>query len=237
MGAVMNGLAMSGLRPFGSTFLVFSDYMRPAMRMAALMGLPVLFVFSHDSIALGEDGPTHQPVEQLPGLRTIPNLTVFRPCNSTEMYLCLKRHFNSGKPSAIVLSRQSFATVPENARASLGGYFVLGERNAAVKLIATGSEVALAISIRSILESKGATAAVISVPSLELLDRGDFAGMLGSGFPVWIEASGELPPFATSMIARVADFGESGKGGEIYKKYGFDADYIAEKIIGKIRKI
>lgn len=237
MAAIMNGLAMSGLYPYGSTFLTFSDYMRGAMRMAALMNLPALFVFSHDSIALGEDGPTHQPVEQLPGLRMIPNMTVFRPCNLAEMFLCLRRHFDGGGPSAIILSRQAFQNIPDNKDANVAGYVIAGDKNARVKLIATGADVALALAVREKLESEKIRAAVMSVPSLELLmreNRDAIAKFLGGGFSVWIEASAQIPPFQTSMIVRISNFGESGNGVDVYKKYGFDADYIAGKIIKKI---
>ncbi|MDR2268729.1 MAG: transketolase, partial [Rickettsiales bacterium] len=238
MGAIMNGLVLAGFKPYGSTFLVFGDYMRGAIRMAALMNLAVLFVFSHDSIALGEDGSTHQPVEQLPGLRMIPKLTIYRPCNPIEMFLCLKRHFSDNSPSAIILSRQSFAAVPESKDASVCGYVIAGDKNARVKLVATGSEVALALAVREKLESLGVKTSVMSVPSLEILMRENRAGIarfLSSGFGVWIEASSEMPPFSVSMVARVSDFGESGRGVDVYKKYGFDADYISDEIIKKIK--
>ncbi|MDR1071573.1 MAG: hypothetical protein LBL21_02955 [Rickettsiales bacterium] len=240
MGAIMNGLAAADLYPYGGTFLVFSDYMRGAMREAALMNLPVLFVFSHDSIALGEDGPTHQPIEQLPSIRLIPNMTVFRPCNARETFLCLRRHFDSGGPSAMVLSRQAFAPVPENTAANCGGYAVLGAKNAEVKLIATGSEVALAASVRGVLESKNIKTSVMSVPSLEIMmgeNRGELAKFLSGGFSVWIGASAEMPPFSVSMVVRAAKFGESGNGADVYKKYGFDAGYIADEIAKKIKKL
>lgn len=109
MGAIMNGIASVGLRPYGSTFLVFSDYMRPSIRLAAMSGLPVIYVFTHDSIAVGADGPTHQPVEQLPSLRLIPNLNVIRPCNGAEVaYAWRMAIADTGRPSAIILSRQKY---------------------------------------------------------------------------------------------------------------------------------
>jgi transketolase len=237
MGAIMNGLALGGLRPYGSTFLVFSDYMRGAVRLAALMNLPVLFVFSHDSVALGQDGPTHQPVEQLPSLRLIPNLKVFRPCNMSEMFLCLKHHYDNGGPAAMILSRQSFARVPDSRDAAVYGYIAAGSRGADVKLIATGSEVALAMAVRGRLENSGVKAAVISAPSLELLLRGseDAQKIIGGGLRVWIEASAQHPPFAAQIIVRINGFGESCDGVAVYKKYGFDADEIADKIMKGIK--
>ncbi|MDR1027506.1 MAG: hypothetical protein LBL46_03765 [Rickettsiales bacterium] len=239
MAAAANGMAMSGLRPFCATFLVFSDYMRPAIRLAALMRLPTLFVFSHDSIALGEDGPTHQPVEQLPSLRLIPGLRVFRPCNMSEMFLCLRKHFDSPGPSAIITTRQAFENPPDAGDAHAAGYIIYGAKNARVRFIATGSEVALAIAAAKVLESKKITAAVMSAPSLELMmkeNRGPLAEFIGSGFSVWIEASAQIPPFSVSMIVRQSIFGESGPGAEVYKKSGFDAEYIADEIMKKINK-
>ena len=236
MAAAANGMAMSGLFPFCATFLVFSDYMRPAVRLAALMKLPVLFVFSHDSIALGEDGPTHQPVEQLPSLRMIPGLRVFRPCNLSEMFLALRNHFDNPGPSAIITSRQSFANPPDTGM--LGG-IVHGRGNAQARFVATGAEVALCIEAAKILESKKITAAVMSAPSLELLmkeNREELARFTGSGFSIWVEASAQIPPFSVSMAVRQSAFGESGPGPEVYKKYGFDAEYIAEEIERKMKK-
>ncbi|MDR1826523.1 MAG: transketolase family protein, partial [Rickettsiales bacterium] len=169
MGAIMNGLALGGFYPYGGTFLVFSNYMSPAIRQAALMSLSVLFVFSHDSIAIGEDGSTHQSIEQLPALRLVPNLNVFRPCNTVEAWLCLRHHFMNNMPSAMVLSKQAFF-VPESKDADIHGYYAAGGKRAEVKIVATGSEVALALSVREILEAKKISAAVISAPSLELFD-------------------------------------------------------------------
>ena len=146
MGAIMNGLALSGLRAFGSTFLVFSDYMRPSMRVAALSGLPVVYVLTHDSIAVGEDGPTHQPVEQLPSLRMMPNLNVFRPCNAAEVVYAWRRALREEhKPTAIILSRQKFVQVPTplGAEISRGAYIIRPSESGRVRvtLLASGSEV------------------------------------------------------------------------------------------------
>jgi len=234
MGAIMNGLALCGMRPYGSTFLAFSDYMRPAARLAAMMNLPVLFVFSHDSIALGEDGPTHQPIEQLPSLRLIPNLAVLRPCNLREVFLCLKHHFASGGPSAIITSRQAFPSVPDcGAAASVSGYIVAGDKGAKVKLFASGSEVALALAVREILAAKKITAAVISAPSLELLKQ-EFIQMAAGAFSVWIEASAQTSPLPVSMAVRIDGFGASDRGDAVYARFGFDAAAIAKKIITRL---
>ncbi|MDR2769990.1 MAG: transketolase family protein [Rickettsiales bacterium] len=227
MGAVMNGLAMGGLFPYGATFLAFSDYMRPPIRLAALMGLPVLFVFSHDSIALGEDGPTHQPVEQLPALRLVPNLRVMRPCNLREVYLCVSEHFKSGGPSAIILSRQSFAPVPESVDADAHGYVASGPRDADVRIVATGSEVALGLAVRSALERRGVSAAVFSAPIIDAVRIGGFAA---GGRSAWIEASAQAAPFAADMTVGVAAFGQSGPGADVYMAAGFDAEKIAARL-------
>ena len=179
MGAVMNGLALhGGVRPFGGTFLVFSDYMRPSIRLAALMGLPVVFVFTHDSIGLGEDGPTHQPVEHLAALRAIPGLVVIRPADAAETVeawrVALER---TDGPTALVLSRQDLAPVNAAAdapHAHRGAYAVAGGewerpgKEPDVLLIATGSEVRIALDAADALAGEGAAVRVVSMPSCEL---------------------------------------------------------------------
>ena len=226
MGAVMNGLAMSGLYPHGSTFLAFSDYMRPAMRQAAMMNLPVLFVFSHDSIALGEDGPTHQPIEQLPGLRLIPNMRVYRPANMLEMYLCMKHHFESSGPAALILTRQAFSRVPDSKNTAADAYLLSGVGTAEIRLCATGSEVALALEVQEKLKDAGIKSSVISMPVLSKPD--------GDKFNVFIEASAERPCWA-DMVFNITHFGESGPGMQVYYRNGFDADKIAKAILSKIK--
>lgn len=173
MGSIMNGLALSGLRPYGGTFLVFSDYMRPPMRLAAMMGLPVTYVFTHDSIGLGEDGPTHQPVEQLMGLRTLPNLYVFRPAEATEtaagwrVALC-----RTDGPTALVLTRQNLPVleVAETAGALQGGYVLRDPAGGPpeVILMGTGSEVHIALAAQALLADQGVLARVVSLPCWEL---------------------------------------------------------------------
>ena len=178
MGAILNGLALhGGLRPYGGTFLIFSDYMRSPIRMAALMQLPVIFVFTHDSIGLGEDGPTHQPVEQLTSLRAIPNLVVLRPADATETVaawrVALQR---TTGPTALVLTRQAVPPIDRSVLASAdgverGAYVLTGSDDSAADIIATGSEVRLALEAQSILARDGITARVISMPSCELFDQ------------------------------------------------------------------
>ncbi|WP_443029758.1 transketolase-like TK C-terminal-containing protein, partial [Sporolactobacillus sp. KGMB 08714] len=177
MAAAVNGLALhGGVIPFGATFFVFSDYAKPAIRLAALMGIPSIFVFTHDSIAVGEDGPTHEPVEQLAGLRAIPNLTVLRPADGNEVREAWKLAVESrNRPTLIVLTRQGVETLPGEAEHAAegvrrGGYVVseaAGGRPEGI-LIATGSEVALAAEAQALLERAGHPVRVVSLPSWEL---------------------------------------------------------------------
>jgi transketolase len=181
MGAMMNGMAKhGGVRPYGGTFLVFSDYMRPAIRLAALMELPVIYAFTHDSIGVGEDGPTHQPVEHLMALRAIPSLTLIRPADSVETAAAwLSALENREGPTALVLTRQSLPNLESSLEKAQRGAYVLAEAtNAAgepvdpdVVLIGTGSEVQLAMGAREILAADGVAARVVSMPSWELFER------------------------------------------------------------------
>lgn len=177
MGAIMNGIALSDmLIPYGGTFFVFSDYMRPAIRVAALSGYPTIFVFTHDSIGLGEDGPTHQPVEQLASLRATPGLTVIRPADATEtaaawMYALSHRD----RPVALALSRQKTPVIdrrisPEAAMLERGGYVLAGPAQPRALIIATGTEVALALQARAVLEAEGIGCRVVSMPSFDLFE-------------------------------------------------------------------
>lgn len=193
MAAFMNGMALhGGLIPYGGTFLVFADYMRPAVRLAALMGTHVVYVFTHDSLGVGEDGPTHQPVEQLASLRAIPGLIVIRPADATETAEAWKVALERPGPVALALSRQNLPVLDREALAAASGlrkgaYVLAGvPAEAAVVLIATGSEVALALSARDALASEGVLAAVVSMPSWELFDEQDQTyrhGVLPAGVP------------------------------------------------------
>jgi transketolase len=180
MGSILNGMALhGGLIPYGGTFLIFSDYMRPPIRLAAMMGLRVIYVFTHDSIGLGEDGPTHQPVEQLAALRAIPNLTVIRPADANETAEAWRQALlNTGGPTALALTRQNVPTLDrkKNQAASglaRGGYVVnkLEGKTPRVILIGTGSELSLALEAAVRLEAEGIVAQVVSLPSWELFDR------------------------------------------------------------------
>ena len=240
MAAIMNGMAAMGLRPYGATFLVFSDYMRPAMRLSAMSGLPVVYVFSHDSIAVGEDGPTHQPVEQLSSLRLIPNMNVFRPCNMIEVASAWRMALGEkSRPSCIVLSRQKFAQVesPSGAEIMRGAYVMQPAKSARVKitLVATGAEVPLAIEVAKIL---GDNVQVVSMPSVEhfRVQSALYKQQILRGFVVAIEAASPTPwfEFADAVIG-VNRFGMSGSGAAVYSALGFDTNQIAREISDKVK--
>ncbi|WP_144299968.1 transketolase [Elioraea rosea] len=244
MGAAMNGMALhGGLVPFGGTFLVFSDYMRPAIRLAALMRQRAVYVFTHDSIGLGEDGPTHQPVEHLAALRAIPNLHVFRPADAVETAeawaLALARQDG---PSALALTRQALPTLrtthtPENMTAR-GGYVLVeasGPRKAT--LIASGSEVSLAVAARELLEAEGIATAVVSMPCFELFFQQDEATQaitLGGGLRVGIEAAigfgWDRVLGLSGLFIGMSGFGASGPYEKLYKHFGITAEAVAQAV-------
>lgn len=240
MGAIMNGLSAAGIRAYGSTFLVFSDYMRPAIRLSAMSGLPVVYVFTHDSIAVGEDGPTHQPIEQLPSLRLIPNLNVFRPCNMAEVAWAWRTALSErSRPSCIVLSRQKIHMVPTPAGAEIsrGAYVIKSAGSARVRMtiIATGSEVPLAVDVARAL---GDSVQVVSMPSVERF-RAQFTTykkQILRGRVVAIEAASPTPwfEFADAVIG-VNRFGMSGPGTHVYSAMGFDVNQIVQEIKNAIK--
>ena len=239
MGAIMNGLALhGGLIPYGGTFLVFSDYMRNSLRMAAIMGLRSIYVFSHDSIGLGEDGPTHQAVEHAASLRLIPNLDVWRPCDTSETAqawaAALER--KSG-PTALLLTRQNVPFVKrEQAEAiRLGGYVLNDAPGAKAVLIATGSEVQLALAAQKLLDFP---VRVVSMPSTNVFDRQPDtyrAEVLPKGLPrVAIEAG--VTDFwrkyvgLEGAVVGIDRFGESAPAGELFKHFGFTPERVAEAV-------
>ena len=240
MAAILNGMALSGLRVFGSTFLVFSDYMRPAMRLSALMGVPVVYVLTHDSVAVGEDGPTHQPVEQLPSLRMIPNMNVFRPCNGAEVIYAWRRALTEkARPSCIVLSRQKFKqyATPLGADLACGAYIIRPANSTRVRatIIATGSEVPLAIAVA---EKLGDWVQVVSMPSVAdfRAQSPEYKQKILRGFVVAIEASVSAPWFEfADAVVGIDRFGMSGDGNAVYSELGFNVDAIVTDILDKIR--
>lgn len=239
MAAAMNGMALhGGLRPFGSTFLVFADYLRPALRLSALMRQPVIYVFSHDSVYVGEDGPTHQPVEQLESLRIIPGLTVLRPADAAETAVAWELAVtNTSGPTALVLTRQDVPVLPGSDISQLrhnGFRVVQGGPNPDVILAASGSEVALALQAADLLASRDIHATVISVMWRERLQSALASGhqLLGDAPVVWVEAG---VPTGWRAIARDRDtvigldrFGESGPGGRVAQHLGLTPTAVAD---------
>ncbi|WP_096189012.1 transketolase [Evansella halocellulosilytica] len=247
MGAALNGLALhGGIRPYGGTFLVFSDYLRPSIRLASMMNQPVIYVFTHDSIAVGEDGPTHEPVEQLPALRVIPGLTVIRPADANETTEAYRYAFDQKEgPVAMVLTRQALPVLQgteDLAREGIKkGAYVLSEseKGADVIVIATGSEVSLAVEAKEQLERQGIGVRIVSMPSWELFEQQsdeykesilpdskkvrvaiEMASPLG-----WERYVGEH-----GSIIGMNTFGASGKGNVVVRKYGFHAENVVSHI-------
>lgn len=245
MGSIMNGLALCGFVPFGSTFLIFSDYMRPAIRLAGLMEQQAIYVFTHDSVLLGEDGPTHQPIEQLASLRLIPNLHVVRPADAYECAFAWAHAMQrTSAPTAIVLSRQK---VPELARdggvdlaaIANGAYVISGEANADYCLMASGSEVGLAVDVAQALGERGKSARVVSVPCLELLDAMDAGArkaLLGSGKRVSLEAGRALSwkhlVGEDGVCISLEHFGASAPDKMLAQQFGLTVDGVLEKLLG-----
>jgi len=248
MAAAMNGIALhKGLIPYSGTFLVFSDYCRPSIRLAALMDINVIHVMTHDSIGLGEDGPTHQPVEHLPSLRAIPNLNVFRPADTTETAECWSLAIKSKGPSIIALSRQGCPhlrnTYEEKNKSSLGAYEIKSsDGETQVNLIATGSEVSLAVEVYEELKNDGINSRVVSAPSFELFNKQDndyIDQTLGqSGLRVGIEASTGLGWHNylgdKGLFIGMNGFGASAPAEQLYKNFGIDKENIINKIKEKL---
>ena len=246
MGKALNGIALhGGFIPFGGTFLVFADFMRPAVRMAALMGLRSIFVFTHDSIAVGEDGPTHQPVEHAMSLRVIPNLCVIRPADALETAMawqtaCLNQH----KPTALLLSRQKLPVLHKYAavihdNAGKGAYVLdAGQGEAKAVIIATGSEVQLALEAQTKLAEEGISVSVVSMPSWDMFEMQSEEykkSVLPEGLPkVAVEAGVTLGwsryTGSEDNVIGINKFGASAPGGTVMKEYGFTAENVAAKV-------
>jgi transketolase len=242
MAAAMNGMALhKGVIPYGGSFLIFTDYCRPAIRLSALMGIRVIYVMTHDSIGLGEDGPTHQPVEQLAALRAIPGLHVFRPADAIETAECWALAITRADgPSLLALTRQNLPTVRDagSENRSAKGAYVLQQAggNRRVTLLATGSEVEIALQARDKLEADGIGTAVVSMPCQELFEQQDEAyraSVLGDGLKLAVEAAAAFG--WTRYVASEADvigmpgFGASGPYQELYEHFGITADAIVSR--------
>ena len=253
MAAAMNGLALhGGIVPYGGTFLVFSDYCRPSIRLSAVMGKRVIYVMTHDSIGLGEDGPTHQPVEQLAALRAMPNINVLRPADSVECAECWELALGTeATPSIVALTRQRLPllrTAHTNENLSARGAYVLVEAKGRrdVTLIATGSEVSLAVAAAKTLQGEGIEAAVVSMPCWELFagqDQGYQDAVLGTAPRVGVEAAVDfgwqkwLGP--RGIFIGMHGFGASAPSEELYKHFGITAaavETVARDLVGKPKK-
>jgi transketolase len=253
MAAIMNGLSLSKIRPFGSTFLIFSDYCKPAIRLSAIMEIPTIYIFTHDSIGVGEDGPTHQPIEQLASLRAIPGLITIRPADANEVVEAWKvivqlRH----SPVAFVLSRQALPTLDRTKYASAagvekGGYVLADapDENPEVLLIATGSEVSLCVQAFEQLSSEGIRARVVSLPSWELFTRQsqdyrDSVLLPSITARVAVEQASTLgwERFVgpQGRIIGMSTFGTSAPLKDVQRKFGFLSESVAEaakRVLGR----
>jgi transketolase len=243
MSHIMNGMALhGGIFPFGGTFLMFSEYARNALRMSALMKQRVVYVFTHDSIGLGEDGPTHQPVEQTATLRMIPNMTVWRPCDTTETLVGWAASVEKKDgPSCHILSRQNLPfmarTDAQIADIRKGGYVLSDATGAKVTLIATGSEVELAMNAQKALAAEGIAARVVSMPSTNEFDKQDAAykaAVLGNTKRVAIEAGVTDGWYKyvglDGAVVGLDRFGESAPAPLLFKEFGFTTENVVAKV-------
>jgi transketolase len=253
MGAILNGIALHrGVRAFCGTFLIFSDYMRAAIRMAALTHLPVIYVFTHDSIGLGEDGPTHQPVEHLASLRAMPTLTVIRPGDPTETAVAWKVAIQRKTgPTALILTRQKVPTLDRTkyhpAEGLLKGAYILADAGAKplrLILIATGSEVSLALAARNKLEEQAIGTRVVSMPSWELFEeqpRTYREEVLPPAIRARLAIEAASPQGWREYVGDAGDvlgittFGASAPGGVLMEKYGFTVDNVVARALALLR--
>jgi transketolase len=247
MCAVMNGISLhGGMIPYGGTFLVFSDYARNAVRMAALMKIRVIYVFTHDSIGLGEDGPTHQPVEHAATLRLIPNMDVWRPCDSTETAAAWQAAIERAKgPTALLLSRQNLPFIKRERvdDVARGGYVLADAPSARAVIIATGSEIQPALAAREQLAQAGIPVRVVSMPSTSVFDRQDANyrnSVLPAGLPKVAVEAGVTDYWRKYVglegaVVGLDRFGESAPAGDLFKHFGFTAENIA-KVVRSVLK-
>ncbi|EJC13490.1 transketolase [Helicobacter pylori Hp P-16] len=232
MGAITNALAAYGLFvPFCATFFVFSDYLMPSMRLSALMKLKALFIFTHDSIGVGEDGATHQPIEQLSHLRALPNFYAFRPSDAFENTACMQIALSLNAPSALILSRQNLPVLDEVSKEQVlkGAYVKHHSKDPIITLVASGSEVSLALESAKVLERENIPTQVVSAPCFDLLIEQDesYLKELFKGKVLVIEASRAIEwyRFADKIIG-MDSFGSSAKGDKLFEKFGFSVENI-----------
>jgi transketolase len=252
MAAAMNGMALhGGIIPYSGTFLVFSDYCRPAIRLAALMGQRVIYVMTHDSIGLGEDGPTHQPVEHLAALRAIPNLKVFRPCDAVETVECWQLALESKDgPSVLALTRQNMPPLrlglDTDNRCARGAYELIAAQDGAavVSLFASGSEVVIAVAAQKLLAAQNISARVMSVPCFELLlaapdaERAAIVGKATVNVAVeaGIRQGWDAIIGSNGAFVGMSGFGASAPYKELYQHFGITPEKVAEAALERLRK-
>ena len=246
MTAITNGIALhGGLRPFAATFFVFSDYTKPMARLSSLMKLPVTYIFTHDSIGVGEDGPTHEPIEQLAAFRSLPNFTVFRPCDKVEtsaawMYAATSKE----TPTALVLTRQNLPQMPGSSKEALKGGYIIDDSSKAVPdaiIIASGSEVSLAVEAKAELAKKDIDVRVVSMPSMDLFEE-QSAEYRESVLPdavrkrVAVEALSDFGWYRyvglDGAVVSMKGFGASGPAAELFKKFGLTTEAVVKAVEG-----
>ncbi|KAB7744535.1 transketolase [Nostocoides sp. F2B08] len=253
MGMILNGIALEGLtRPYGGTFLVFSDYMRPAVRLACIQQLPVTFVWTHDSIGLGEDGPTHQPIEHLPALRAIPGLNVVRPSDANETSVVWGEILRRGEPTGLALSRQAVPTLDRSelgpARNAAKGAYVLADGSGTqpeVIIIATGSEVAIALEARTTLERRGVSTRVVSMPCREWFEA-QSAAYRRSVLPPEVRARVSVEAAAplgwrdfvgdAGEVVAIDHYGASADAATLFREFGFTADAVVKAARASLKR-
>ena len=248
MGAIANGISLyAGLRVFVSTYFSFSNYLLPAIRLSAIMHQPVLYFFTHDSLMAGEDGETHQPIEQIAALRTMPNVNVCRPCDTNELIACYDIALNGINPTCFVLAKQDLQLQKSTVEGALKGGYVLEKDPGKVSLVlyATGSEVDLALGVKKEFNKSGVKVAVVSFPCIEEFERQTEqyknsvlfkdvkarVAIEASSDNIWYKYIGEK-----GKVINVTQYGKSGRGSEVYKKYGFSVANIKKEIL-KILKV
>ena len=244
MTAIVNGIALhGGLRPFAATFFVFSDYTKPMARLTSIMKLPVIFVFTHDSIGVGEDGPTHEPVEQLAAFRSMPNFTVFRPCDRVETAAAWEYAIESESvPTGLVLTRQNLPQLKGSSKEALKGGYIIDDSNKAEPdaiIIASGSEVSLAIEAKKQLAGEGADVRVVSMPSMDVFEE-QTEDYRNSVLPpscrkrVAVEALSDFGWYRyvglDGKVVSMKGFGASGPAEQLFEKFGFTPENVAEAV-------
>ena len=244
MGSIANGMSLSLVRPYTATFLIFSDYMKPPIRLAALMDVPVIFIYTHDSIGLGEDGPTHQPIEQLASLRAMPHLSLWRPCDAAETAVAWTLALERRGPTALVLTRQAVAQQPRSAAQlqgiARGGYVLIDcPGNPEALVIATGSEIGIAAQAVNALNAAGRRVRLVSLPSTDVFDAQDDAyreavlpravtrrlAVEAGATQSWWRYVGQA-----GKVLGIDRFGASGKAADVFTHFGFTADNIALQV-------